>query len=275
MACAPHHMWPWFVFLQTSLSAAFASSSIGALHKPCTRATAALANCCFDWVVRPGWHGTQEEKLKALYQRICREYQEQGIESSNRIRRLPLSAFCNPKAKYDNFPSLSGIKARHCRYLVPVFLQICDEFQDPAEPYTAHRFKCLKNLDEMYQIMDASPMHPSRKQSKDFKKCMDTCLLHYNRLSCISIDRQLLMWNTVPKFHLAAHLADQFKWMNPRYYSCYGGETMVGHMSAVAHSTLNGTAAWQVPIKVCWRYRLGFHLRNQGSEFQFDEVDSD
>ena len=120
--------------------------------------------------------------MKALYQRICREYQEQGIESSNRIRRLPLSAFCNPKAKYDNFPSLSGIKARHCRYLVPVFLQICDEFQDPAEPYTAHRFKCLKNLDEMYQIMDASPMHPSRKQSKDSKKCMDTCLLHYNQI---------------------------------------------------------------------------------------------
>ena len=202
-----------------------------------------LANCCFDWVVRPGWHGTQDEKLKVLYQKICREYQEQRIESSNRIRRLPLSAFCNPKAKFDNFPSLSGIKARHCRYLVPVFLQICSEFQDPAEPYTVHRFKCLKNLDEVYQIMDASPMHPSKKQSSAFKKCMDTCLLHYSRLSVLSIERNLLMWNTVPKFHLAAHLADQFKWMNPKFYSCYAGETMVGHMSALAHRTLNGTAA--------------------------------
>ena len=118
-------------------------------------------------------------------------------------------------------------------------------------------------------------MHPSSKQSKEFKKCMDSCLLHYNRLSCISIEKKLLMWNTVPKFHLAAHLADQFQWMNPKYYSCYAGETMVGHMGALAHTTLNGTAAWQVPIKVCWRYRLGFHLRTQGSDFQFEEMESD
>ena len=50
---------------------------------------------------------------------------------------------------------------------------------------------------------------------------------------------------------------------------------MVGFISALAHSTLNGTPAWQVPLKVVWTFRLGFHLRNHGAEFNFLASDSE
>ena len=50
---------------------------------------------------------------------------------------------------------------------------------------------------------------------------------------------------------------------------------MVGFMNAFAHSTLNGTPAWQVPLKVVWKFRLGFHLRNDGAEFNFLASDSE
>ena len=225
-----------------------------------------IANCAFDFVVRPGWPGKQEERLKALFHKICIQYQEQGIDSSNWIRKLTMSTFCNAKSKHDHFPTLTGIKAKQVRYLVPVFLEICQEYQKPTDPYSVHRYKCIKNLNDLYQIMDECGMHPGASEAQAFKKCMDACLLHYSKLSVLTIGQGALMWNTIPKFHLAAHLADMFQWMNPKYYSCYGGETMVGLMAALGHSCLNGTAAWLVPTKVCWRYRLGFHLRNCGAD---------
>ena len=46
-------------------------------------------------------------------------------------------------------------------------------------------------------------------------------------------------------------------------------------MSALGNACLNGTAAHQVPFKVCWRFRLAFHLRNQGADFAFAASDSD
>lgn len=233
-----------------------------------------LANCAFDWVLRSDWPGTQDVRLRDLFGKISKHYNELGIDSENRIRRFPLSAFCNVKAKWDNFPSLSGIKAKQCRWLVPVFLEICEEFKD-ADSYSKHKFQCLKHLNNVYDIMDRAGLHPSTTDAKAFKKSLDNCLLHYSRLSVISMNSGVLMWNTVPKMHWAQHLGLLFRWLNPKFYSCYQGETMVGHMSALGHACLNGTAAHQVPLKVCWRFRLAFHLRNQGSDFAFAASDSD
>ena len=234
-----------------------------------------IANCCFDFTIKPGLGRTQDERLQALFQKICTQYQEQGVDSADRIRRLTMSTFCNPKSKHDNFPSLSGIKARHIRYLIPVFEQVCEEFTDPSDAYTVHRQKCIKHMSQVYEIIDEGGMHLSGKEAQCLKKALNSCLLHYNRLSVLSIGAGNLMWNTTPKFHLAAHIADSCQWMSPKFYSCYAGETMVGHMAALAHSCLNGTAAWQVSTKVCWRYRLGFYLRQQGADFAFAPSDSD
>jgi hypothetical protein len=186
-----------------------------------------------------------------------------------------MSAFCRPKFKWDSFPSLSGIKAKQCRWLVPVFLQICEEYKDPEDSYSQHRFDCLKHLNDVYDTMDRAGLHPSTNDAKAFRKSLDNCLLHYSRLSVLSMKAGVLMWNTIPKMHWAQHLGLLFRWFNPKYYSCYQGETMVGHMSALGHACLNGTPAHQVPLKVCWRFRLAFHLRNQGAEFAFAASDSD
>ena len=233
-----------------------------------------LANCAFDWVLRSAWPGTQDVRLRDLFGKISKHYNELGIDSENRIRRFPMSAFCNVKAKWDNFPSLSGIKAKQCRWLVPVFLEICEEFKD-ADSYSQHKYQCLKHLNMVYDIMDRAGLHPSTTDAKAFRKSLDSCLLHYSRLSVISMESGVLMWNTIPKMHWAQHLGLLFRWLNPKFYSCYQGETMVGHMSALGHACLNGIAAHQVPLKVCWRFRLAFHLRNQGADFAFAASDSD
>ena len=238
-------------------------------------AASIIANISFDFVCRPGWVGSQEQRLQKLFEKICTQYEELAIISSDRVGRWPFSCFCNIKQKWKHFPSLPGIKARHVRRLVPVFLNIAEEFKDPAGPYTVHRYKCIRKLNTLYALLDSAGMHPSVSDAKAFKKAMDTCLLHYNRLSVLCIEQNLLMWNTIPKFHYSAHMGEAFRWLNPKYYSCYAGETMVGHVAALAHSTLNGTPAWLVASKACWRFRLAFHLQTQGAEFDVTEVDSD
>ena len=234
-----------------------------------------IANCAFDFTFRSDWPGSHDFRLKTLFGKISTHYNELGILSEHKIRRFPKSAFCNVKAKWDNFPSLSGIKAKQCRWLVPVFLQICAEYRDPADSYSEHRYQCLKHLNCVYEVMDNADLHPSSNDAKAFRKNMDNCLLHYSRLSVMSMNSGVLMWNTIPKMHWAQHLGIFFKWYNPKFYSCYQGETMVGHISALAHATLNGTPGWQVPLKVCWRFRLAFHLRNKGAHFACAASDSE
>ena len=234
-----------------------------------------LANVLFDLVVKPGLPGTQNERLTYLFRKICALYQEQGIEASDRIRKLTLSTFCSPKGKHDQFPTLTGVKARHCRWLVPVLEEICLEFQSTEDKYSVHRFQTVKHLNQLYTTLDCSGMHPTGEEAASFKKSMNLCLLHYSRLSVLSIQQGILQWNVTPKFHLCEHLASVFQWFNPKFYSCYAGETMVGHLSALAHSCLSGTAPYQVASKVTWRYRLALHLRIQGADFSWQDIESD
>ena len=116
----------------------------------------ACANCLFDWIIRKEIPGsTQEERLKEVYKRLQVQYEEQAIDSSNRIKRLKMSSFCNPAEKYKSFPELSGFKARQIRYMVPCFLDMCKQTLREDRPYTRHRLLCLQTL---------SPCTPSWKR---------------------------------------------------------------------------------------------------------------
>ena len=60
----------------------------------------------------------------------------------------------------------------------------------------------------------------------------------------------------------------QAKYLNPKYLSTYGGETMVGFFASLGHHMLNGTPGHLVPEKVCSTYRLAMWLRLSGSDFE-------
>lgn len=109
-----------------------------------------VANCLFDFIVRAEFpETTQELRLKAVYRAIFKFYEELDIDSSNRIRHLHLSTFCTPQNKWDQFPELSGSKARRIRYVVPCILELCRDKLDDSNSYTKHRLRCLENLEGM------------------------------------------------------------------------------------------------------------------------------
>ena len=165
---------------------------------------------------------TQEARLKELLKRVTNLYEELGTDSSNQLRRINFSTFCNPKAKHDSFPDLTGVKARIVRYLIPVMLELCQTFVDETL-YKKHRLQCITCLETMYQCMENQHLHPTEKAYKDFKENMEKCLLHYSRLAKISIQQHRLQWNTVHKHHLACHMPDQFRYLNCRFVSTYSG----------------------------------------------------
>ena len=222
-----------------------------------------LANCLFDLIIKPGGlgAGSQDQNLQRMYKLIRQQYLELGIESSNQIKKLTLSNFTCKNQKYDRFPEITGYKARHIRYLVPVMKEIIQEYTDHEDPYCKHRWECLVNLTHMYDLMDSNGLHMSKEDSKAFKKVCDLTLLHYSRCAKLSIDQGFLQWNTVHKHHLVAHMGYQAAFMNPRFMSTYSGETMVGYQASLAHSCLNGSAPHLVAEKVLWKFRLGWHLR--------------
>ena len=229
-----------------------------------------IANIMFDMIVRAHFPGaSQELRLKALFKRICQEYTELGVDSSNRIRKLGFSHFCNVKDKHGFFPDLSGYKARHIRYLVEPFVEICTEFND-ATPYQKHRLDCINQLLHMYEAIEGFGLHLPAKASKAFQKHTNLCLLHYANLAKIYMSENRLQWNTIPKMHYAAHMPDQCAFLNCKFVATYTGETMVGFMSSIAHHCLNGTSPHMVPAKVAWRWRLAMHLRCSHGSFELE-----
>ena len=217
----------------------------------------AVGNAMFDLVCRTGgFPGTQEEALQTLYKKIAQQYVEQGIESSNRIKRLTFSSFCNAKSKFDNFPVLSGFKAKHIRWLVNCMAPILQEFVVEEDPYTKHRLLVMENLEGMYDCMDRCHLHMDKATAKQFKQFGDMALLHYAKCSKISISASKLAWSTTPKFHWVAHMVEQAAFLNPKYVSTYSGDHG-GVPSILSPCMFEWGCTSQSPRKSCLEVQAG------------------
>ena len=234
-----------------------------------------VANCLFDMIVKGELPGnSQESRLKEFYRRLSGLYTELCTDSSHQLRRIHLSNFCQPSNKWNAFPELSGVKAKQVRYLITPILELCKDLQGDS-PYRTCRTDCVSNLNKMYHIMDSEGLHPQESAYMQYKKATEKCLICYTKLAKMTISQKLLQWSTVHKHHLSCHMIEQFRFTNSRFVSTYTGETMVGLMSSLAHSCLNGTPGHLVPTKVAWRYRLGLHLRLAHGDLEVMESDEE
>ena len=225
----------------------------------------AIANSIFDFVIlgSKSFVGTQEKKLARLNEKMMRLQLDLDISADRRARPLTFTNFCTPSGKHTHFPELSGMKARHIRYLVPVIAQICREEHEASKPYTYHRMKMMEHLDTLCKTIDEANFHHfSNTESNCFTSAVQSFLAHYTMCSKLMYkDGARYRFNTVHKFHYLAHMPEKAQYLNPRCCSTYTGETMVGFIATLAHSCLNGTPAHQISHKLCWRWRLALDLR--------------
>ena len=66
------------------------------------------------------------------------------------------------------------------------------------------------------------------------------------------------------KASFAESLREQCKWSAPRTCWTYGPESFMSVVKRIAASCDRGTAAWQVPLKVCSKFALAHHLILKG-----------
>lgn len=227
----------------------------------------AIANCLFDFVVMPSkskyFIGTQEQKLKQLNEKIMQLQKHLKISADRRSRPLSFTSFCTPSGKHTHFPDMSGLKARHIRYLVPVVAAICKEEVAADDMYSYHRLQMMESLSKLCDIIDTSDFHHfDEEEVVSFTNSVQMFLAHYTKCCRCWYDKGFkYRYNTVHKFHCLAHMPEKARFLNPRCCSTYSGETMVGFIATLAHACLNGTPAHMISYKLCWRWRLSFDLR--------------
>jgi len=209
--------------------------------------------------------------LERLWARVLELYGELGIAHSNRITKLSKENFTNSGKPHKVFPCLRGIKARETRYLVPVALALCQEFEntfgsigsDVEWHYCRHRTLCCKALLQFYSAIDSGGMFLDGAQQTKVKQSIDHFLLHYSWLAKAASSQGQYKWSIVPKFHYAAHIPEQSLYINPRKTWAYGGEAMVGLIARLAASCMRGTANVSVPLSLMKKYKLGMHIALQ------------
>jgi hypothetical protein len=220
----------------------------------------AVATVFFDAVYHE-LDGTKAAKLKKLMEYICEAYKELGITKS-KIIRLEFSYFCDVKSPQKNYPDLmsSAIKARQCRYLVPVAAKFCKDFFKPGDQYSRHRRECLDNLARFYDIVDGADLFLG-SQACEAQLALHRFTTHYAALAKYCQDANIKKWPVRTKLHYAQHIAEDLQFINARAMWCYGGEHMVGSTTALAQSCLSGTAPHKVCDTVLAKNRVGKHLQ--------------
>ena len=228
----------------------------------------AVANVLYD-IFYKELRGPNKKKLHDLNNLVKEAYVAANVDMERRVQWVDVKHFCHPKAPHQNYPDLqhSAIKARQTRYMVPMAFQLCKKYRKPGDEYSNARYYCLKNLNESYEIVDRHRLFIPECDYKKYAKNIKLFLEFYVSLAMHSaeLDRRITIgqyqWSFTPKFHFLEHIRDDARYLSPRAFWCYGGESKVGFVSRIAAACLSGTPPWRVSDTLCSKYRISKHLQ--------------
>lgn len=188
--------------------------------------------------------------------RIALFLAEHPAEQGSDFDSLELKHFCNPGRPHQDSPETHFLKAAQVRGLVH---RVHLLFQQYASNTQADRQMLLmiQCLDTVYQIMHSASMFFSGEEYRAFRQAGLQFLASYSWLNKKMGPQR---FKEVPKFHYFFHLLEQSRYLNPRTGWCYGGEDLVGKISALAHSCTRGTASHMVVSKMMDKYLIAKHL---------------
>jgi hypothetical protein len=225
----------------------------------------AVANVLYDVFYKElkGSNATKHQKLNEL---ISEAYDTAGVPPDKRMKWIGQKNFADKGAPHQNYPDLqqSVIKARKTRWLVPAALELCKKFTKNGDDYSSRRCYCLQNLADSYDIVDRNPLFLPEPEYRKYKKCITNFLNHYTALAVRSARSTSQIgkyqWSVTPKFHFLFHILEDAKYLSPKSFWCYGGESMVGIVTGMAQSCLHGMPPWRVTETICVKYRVNKHL---------------
>lgn len=198
-----------------------------------------------------------QNRLAAIWRRSQEIYDALAVPS--RLTSLQLSMLNDPSKPHATYPALHA-KAADCRHFIPVLAQIALEQHDGSEA-SSHRVSVLKHLARFHAICDEEGQFMSTGASQDCLVEMEGVLSHYAWLHWTAESAGRLLYNMVPKFHYAWHLAYDARWMNPRFKWTYKAESWIGHVSHIGSSCAHGTRVTKISVPLGYKYRLYVYVR--------------
>ena len=180
--------------------------------------------------------------------------------SPTRMTNLSLNMFTDIAKPHVGHQSLKS-KAAECKHFIPVLSIICRAVADGSE-YDEHRACLLEGLAAFGRLMDESPIVPTDSQAEKAITIMQDVLTHADWLKQTSLRNGSDRFHIAYKHHFFQHLAEQFKFMNPRFAWCFKAEDYVGKIAILVHSCSFGTRSIDLPGKALakWRNMLHFKL---------------
>jgi hypothetical protein len=173
------------------------------------------------------------------------------------MSRLSVNSFVDPSRPRAEYPILKS-KAAEARALLPVILDLCDEFSAGTNRDQL-RLRCARSLNLFYDCCGASGTIMSEPEAGRADAAMTQFLLDYMRLSANAAAAGTLLFNVVNKHHFCLHLKQQCRYLNPEAVWCYPFEDLVGRSQRVAMKCKAGTRPPQIANSYMDKYRQVLH----------------
>ena len=102
-------------------------------------------------------------------------------------------------------------------------------------------------------------MPPPDAQAKVAVHAMGSFLEASSKLNTFYDGKGSKSFHMVPKHHMCYHMAQNFKFLDPKYAWAFQSEDFVGEVSKLAHSCSFGVAKSKRSMKVARKYRFMMH----------------
>jgi len=171
----------------------------------------------------------------------------------------------NTDAPYKDFPYLKA-KASETKHLVPIIVELIQSTQDGTAE-AQHKLQAAQAIHQFCKLLDTAGPVPTEEEATSARDSMQRFLTHYTALHVWADRAEKKLFHVVPKFHMAWHMAQRFRFLNPRYAWTFKCEDYVGKISKLAHGCTYGTARMSVSQSICSKYRWCMHLRLSRGDF--------
>jgi hypothetical protein len=135
------------------------------------------------------------------------------------------------------------------------------QYSQDGSVQAKQRLAAASAITQFCNLLDYAHVVPTEAEAISATSTMNTFLQNYSALHGWAKANDLHLFHLVPKFHMAWHMAQLLKFLNPREAWTFKCEDYVGKISKLAHGCTFGTSRMNVSHSICSKYRWCVHLR--------------
>ena len=125
----------------------------------------------------------------------------------------------------------------------------------------AHRIRVYELMIEICQINDSDDLFLDACSAARLLEATEEFLMHYNVLTCMSMDRDMRVYNQVFKHHLMWHISWMGKFQSPKAFATDAFEDFIGRVQRCAKACVASTRMDEVGNRVLENYTVLLQVR--------------